>query len=258
MDPLIHKKSYATVVKSNLVTRTSVFKRLRFPVDYHLNYITDSSISFGRQNLPRNDHGNRKSDGFRSSRNSNHGDRKLDGFRSSRDSNSNLENFERKVQSTGASINADIHGNIYGPGFWGRLKETERMLRNRIFRGICFNCLAPGHMKSLCTNKVWCRICFHYGQVAKSCLSKFPSKIYRWKSPDKQEVISLKGSERNPSHPPEQTIPSSSLLNPPLSPSLADEHATILAPMANTPVNPEPLVPRGFVICTRLQEEDTP
>jgi hypothetical protein len=208
--------------------------------------------------LHQNDHGKRKSDGFHSSRNSNHGDRKSDGFRSSRNSNSNLENFERKAQSAGAAVNADIQGNISGPGIQGQLKETERILRNRIFRGVYFNCLAPGHMKSVCTNKVRCRICFRYGHVAKSCISRFHNKIYWRKSPDKQEAGSLKGSERNPSHPPAQTIPSSSLLNPPLSLSLAEEHAAILAPMANTLVNPEPLVPCGFVICTRSQEEDTP
>jgi hypothetical protein len=39
--PVIHKKYYASVVKSNLAARTAVFKRLRFPADYHLNYMTD-------------------------------------------------------------------------------------------------------------------------------------------------------------------------------------------------------------------------
>jgi hypothetical protein len=36
------------------------------------------------------------------------------------------------------------------------------------------------------------------------------------------------------------------------------EHAAILASMVNNPVDPEPLVPHGFTICNRSQEEDNP
>jgi hypothetical protein len=94
--------------------------------------------------------------------------------------------------------------------------------------------------------------------VTLLCLAKFHIKSYRPKSLVNQEAGSLKGSPHNPSHPPVQSVPSSSPSNPPLSPSLVDERAASLASMVNTPMNPEPLVPRGFVICNRSQEEDTP
>jgi hypothetical protein len=51
---------------------------------------------------------------------------------------------------------------------------------------------------------------------------------------------------------------SSSSSPPPLSPATAEVHAAALAAMANYPVDPDPLVPHGFVVCHRSQEEDSP
>jgi hypothetical protein len=38
----------------------------------------------------------------------------------------------------------------------------------------------------------------------------------------------------------------------------AAEHAAALTAMANNPIDVEPLLPRGFIICNRSQEEGTP
>jgi hypothetical protein len=100
--------------------------------------MTDSSSSFGRQNLHRYDHGSRRSDGLHPVSNS----------------NLKFENVQGKAQSTGVAVIADNQGKISLSGTRVQLKEIEGMSRNRIFWGIYFNCLAPGHMKSLCTDKV--------------------------------------------------------------------------------------------------------
>jgi hypothetical protein len=55
-----------------------------------------------------------------------------------------------------------------------------------------------------------------------------------------------------------QPTPSIPLPSLELSPSTIQEHAVELAAMANNPVNPVPLVPRGFILYNRSQEEDTP
>jgi hypothetical protein len=55
--------------------------------------------------------------------------------------------FERNAQFAGAAVNADFQGSLYGHNTQRQLKETEKISRNKIFRGICFNCLAPRHRR---------------------------------------------------------------------------------------------------------------
>jgi hypothetical protein len=113
------------------------------------------------------------------------------------------------------------------------------------------------HLRRMCPNTVSCISSYNYGHVSRNCLNRRRPGFYRKKSPS----VLLRPAASKETHAP--TTPSSSSARvpsspPPLSPATAAEHAATLASMANNVVDPSPLVPRGFVVCQRSREEDTP
>ena len=42
--------------------------------------------------------------------------------------------------------------------------------------GLCRRCLGPGHSRKECTNLVRCLLCYNYGHISQSCLSKIHAK----------------------------------------------------------------------------------
>jgi hypothetical protein len=110
-----------------------------------------------------------------------------------------------------------------------------------------------------CTNQVWCKTCHNYGHVSRTCLThRRPTKIFCRKSPAASVAVPFMHHDfDNSSTLPPNPTPSLSSPSPPLSPATVVEHAARLLTMTNNPIDPHALVPHGFVICNRSQEEDT-
>jgi hypothetical protein len=127
-------------------------------------------------------------------------------------------------------------------------------VERRDFQCWCFNCLAWGHGSRSCSSQVRCRMCYNYGHISRSCPVRRWAKTYRRKPPAAAASGSFKPhpAQENPSF--TSPLPASTS---PLSPATAEEHSERLATMTNNPVDPRPLVPRGFIICNRSQEEAT-
>jgi hypothetical protein len=133
------------------------------------------------------------------------------------------------------------------------------------FSGSCYDCLGWGHSRATCSSPIQCKSCFNYGHISHNCLTHGWKKNYRPKSPA-FSVLSSASVGKSPSGA-EQAghkraslgdYISSSSSPPPISLATAEKHTAALAAMANNPVDPNPLVPRGFVVCHSSEEEDTP
>jgi hypothetical protein len=143
--------------------------------------------------------------------------------------------------------------------------NTHRTEAAGLFSGSCFKCLGWDHFRATCSSQIRCKSCFNYGHISRNCFARRKEKTYRPKSSALLEPSSASvgkapsGAEQAgfKSAPLGDRISSPSS-QPLLSPATADAHAAVLAAMANNPVDPDPFVPRGFVVCHRSLEEDTP
>lgn len=106
----------------------------------------------------------------------------------------------------------------------------------------CSKCLGRGHLRKDYANLVRCKLCFNYGHISSTCLSK--ARIQRVYRP----VTALEGEGPRPKDPIkcssapflEQSVPKSSS-SPSVNPSSPPS-------MANWEVDPTPFVPKGFTL----------
>jgi hypothetical protein len=154
---------------------------------------------------------------------------------------------------------ADLFGNLSLEQSWDSLHKSG-VQHKSIFKGQCFKCLGWGHMHNSCTNQVWCKTCHNYGHISRTCLMhRRPTNIFYRKYLDASVVAPPAHLSTDiPSFVLPQSTPSHSSPPPPLSPAKAAKHFDRLSTMANNPVDPHALVPHGFMIYNRSQEEDTP
>jgi hypothetical protein len=106
----------------------------------------------------------------------------------------------------------------------------------------CSRCLSMAHDRPACTNKVWCRSCFHYGHVKKNCFAAKNRQTWVAKK-GKSGHSSLDCSDCTP-----QTKPAISSPESPTKPICQPPPLSILPPkpaMANFEIDPARWVPLG-------------
>jgi hypothetical protein len=113
---------------------------------------------------------------------------------------------------------------------------------------MCFCCLGWGHQKRFCRYSVRWHVSYNYGHISRDCVTRRKAKICRRKISNAAPPSSGQQNLELPFIP----KPSISQTPPHLQPV-----AAVLAAMANNPIDPAPLVPRGFVHCICSKEEDT-
>jgi hypothetical protein len=169
---------------------SSVFQRLRYPVDYPKNFSEEISdfTKHGKDDLrpsvfhrlgpiPRNPRQLRQStDPIR------HADRVACAHRRSRYLNSKSER-----DLGGVSILNEDHlkaKNIVHDARSSRFNGhmiPGRVQRN--FSGSCYNCLGWGHSCATCSSPIRCKSCFNYGHKSRNCFARCRKKSYRLKLP---------------------------------------------------------------------------
>jgi hypothetical protein len=266
----VHRKhSYASVVQNSVARNRpqnpTVFQRLQFPVDYQdnfrdeINRYTDHSKElladlrpktvFQRLAYPMALHQPRTSSG------SVHPQARVH-------RNDSALNF-KQGRNQGAHFKAadSINTSNLGRGFAAQGNQFNKERLNaqqfRPFKGKCYKCLGWGHTRRVCNNQIRCKSCHNYGHISRLCLSLQQKKYYHQKSPSVPEATLPSGS-RSPGFKDACCTPSHQTPLSPHSPSTTAEHAAALAGMLNNPVDPNPLLSWGFVICNRSQEEGTP
>lgn len=73
------------------------------------------------------------------------------------------------IPSDHTSVHTPIHAHRrVHPKF----KKSEFPIQRAELDLLCSHCLTPGHRALDCVRKIRCKSCFHYGHIARSCLSR--------------------------------------------------------------------------------------
>ncbi|KAL6646715.1 hypothetical protein ACP70R_015409 [Stipagrostis hirtigluma subsp. patula] len=207
---------------------TSVFKRLSYPADYHLNYLHHSSSTsvFKRLNFPDNYQENYRDVLMRNS---------------SLGKTQHSGQVPKSKEPLMETING--FGKHQGIRHGGPLDPNDRR---------CFRCLSVGHRARNCRNPICCRVCRRFGHIERFCrLKKRQVKIFRPVSMESNQKEGSHANEKskmaslNPGTP--RSVDSSSQENWQLAilPT-SSRTAPSEAVMANFEVDPRGHIPVGF------------
>ncbi|TVU01464.1 hypothetical protein EJB05_53082, partial [Eragrostis curvula] len=186
------KRSYAAVAKENAhrgQSNRTVFQRLSYPANYHLNYLSDQAEY---QQSDRSSVFTRISPA--TAQNSLHTDNQM-GFQKvfPKDHHQDLRVLSSDEQDQGQNLNFELQNHRQFRRFDQNrdfrdsavndpINQKERALSKGSFAGHCYRCLAWGHRSRFCSSPVRCRACYNYGHIAARCMARRRKpRVYRIK-----------------------------------------------------------------------------